>query len=172
MKEMKKQGFTLIELLLVVIGIALVLAIVISLLQIPSKEMSLSANVSKILNDVRYIETAWNRYYLEQGSLTTNLSDLSSAAYIKSIPSPPASSKDSSYTGTYAYAIDATTYDISGSTAKDYTIKLSGVNQDTCAEIDRQAGLSSIPSAVQSGIVFQCISSGGVRTVIYLLRAQ
>lgn len=173
----RRKGFTLIELLLVVIGIALVLAVVISLLQIPSREMSTSANISKIISDARFIETAWNRYYLDQGAFTTNLNDLTSAGYMKAIPTPSQNAKDSAYTGTYAYSIDSTSFDIAGTSAKDYVLKLCCVTQDVCHGVNSQVNISSIGTSPQANVAYQCyrngaIASGNGYTVLYLLRAQ
>ncbi len=165
MKALRNEkGFTLLELLIVIIVLALIAVLLFSFLGNPLQKTSVQSSAVQIADNLRVLDEAWNQYYVSKTTEPASIDAIVTEGILKAKPEPPSAAKKSGYSGTFAYTVDTTNYNLGGSTTKDTVILLEGITDDVCKKINHlYAGAGendAIPNAVTTGKSIQCYNDG------------
>jgi prepilin-type N-terminal cleavage/methylation domain-containing protein len=168
------RAFTLIEVMVVLSILAIIAILAYNFFGNTMKEARLSADATKIYNDLTAIATAYEKIMMETGSyiIPTGNPDVTGISAfpeflneggLKAIPAPPASGEDllSINIWPYAYGILAgDNVDLGGPTvATDPALNLPDVDSELCDfynEKYSEVGLPS-PSSIVLNVSTQCV---------------
>lgn len=159
-----QRGFTLVEMLIVIALIALAAVIMYGVLGNSYADASVKQAATKIGDDMRSVNDASQKYFVDKGSESTALSGagtaLVDAGYMTMVPVPPSAV-------TSGYTWDSSTYTATwGTAAADTVVKatLAATAATTCQKINElfagDAAGAAIPAAVRAGKDLQCFGAG------------
>lgn len=174
-KRKRSKGFTLVELLICLAVMGLLVALFGPRLVNASKGSSVNQAAVKIYDDMRVINDAADNYFndktAEADDIVADLVQATPDNYIKAEIDPPAQAKESTFAGTYEYALDNSTYNAWKNAANNDTVLvLAGVTQEVCQKVnEKYAGYAegaAIPAAVVATKDLHCFGGGPSYTVV------
>lgn len=163
-------GFTVVELLIVIAILLLMAGMLFSVFGNPLSNATRDSATAKIVDDTRAVGDAINLYSATNNADPATLAALVTGGQLKALPAAPDNAKDSAFAGTYAYSLE-TGINIGGSATNDVSVKLQGITDTVCAQINvkyNDIG-STVPTAVTAGKLVQCYKPAAGDTTVLLL---
>ena len=142
MKILKnKKGFTLIELLIAITILVIVVAIMISIFG--KTDSGATGEATRILDTGRQIAQAEEMYYAKNGTYTTNMQDLFTAKYLKTVPNTD-------------WTLNNTTYNVfdNSTAANDFVVVYTptdAVGNDICIKIAKKENYGGLYKLITHG---------------------
>jgi prepilin-type N-terminal cleavage/methylation domain-containing protein len=170
----KESGFTLLEILVVITVIGIVIATLIGIFGNPLADATTRNAASQVSNHLRSISDGANYFFVRTTTRATTMAQLTTgaAATLTSPPVPPPHARSTAHTGTYAYALNTTTYTQWRTTAPDTVVVLEGLTDESCRTFNEMyAGSATIFTAVQANRNIQCIRPAGAAFATALMVA-
>jgi prepilin-type N-terminal cleavage/methylation domain-containing protein len=175
-RDRKGQGgFSAIEVLVALVVVAALIKLTVSIIGPIQQKAGTTSAATKIADDMNNLYQAACYYTADNGVLLTNngttwQTQLLQSAVLSSIPKPTMG-QDTSYVGTFGYALDSATYSGFGDPTKtDTVLVLAGVDATVCKQINEKYSSMLDPSIIPNGPTFtldiQCYNNGGTYTAI------